>query len=697
MKTMLPVAGYLLPVLLLLTIPGTGNGQPATAQSTAQNPPSLIVVISIDQMRYDYLERFAPWFAGGGFNRFLKSGATFPNAHYLHAVTFTGPGHATIGSGKNPSEHGIVGNKWYERDSAVNTKRWDWYFNDQGGFEPPLKSPPDPSQPNWYEVDRGSPRYCVYDDSVTVTAGKTSGMSPRSLVGEGLGDRVKAKYPGARVIGIALKDRAAILMAGRNADGAYWFDPSLPGFISSSYYHFDPKLFSFNSTVTGYIPASRQWTASSFIPAADLKRVTFDPPEAWPLKNTRYGGTFPHPIENIRELVYTPYGIDLTFDFASYAISAESLGTHTGTPDVLFVSISPTDYYGHYYGPDSMEVADGMVRLDRSLQRFLDILDRRFGDHVVVALTADHGVQSTPEIVKLRDPNADAGRIDLRNPARHGQRISDLPPLRVEIEKQLAIRLHVPFAAGAPYSHALVFFFEEPALFINDARIRALKLDRERVKLALRNILLGLPGIDEAWTDTELRNLKKPSEAEKRMQRSYMTGRSGDVLIALKPNWIWTWGSNSTTHGQPVEDDTHVPLLFWGYGVKSGRYDLAASPDDLARTLGTIAGVEAGGAEAHVLPCSTLVSASPAHTAAQNEVLQLALHELDPNSAIPAGDIRIDKLEVNGDRANVTLWTGKPPKPRPGEMSMDCGVGHMYGFERQNGQWVIVSRGVMQC
>ena len=680
-----------LALLLFFTIAGTGNGQPATGN----RPPSLIVVISVDQMRYDYLERFAPWFSTGGFNRFLKSGATFPNTHYLHAVTFTGPGHATIGSGRNPSEHGIIGNNWFERDSAVNTKQWDWYFNDQGGYETPVKAPPDPAQPMWYEAATGSPRYCVYDDSVTVTAGKTSGMSPRSLIGEGLGDRVKAKYPGAHVIGIALKDRAAILMAGRNADAAYWFDPSLPGFLSSTYYHFDRKLFSFNTTVTGYIPASHQWTASSYIPAADLKRVTFDPPEAWPLKNTRLNGTFPHPIDSIRSLVYTPYGNDLALDFASYAISAESLGTHSGTPDVLFVSLSSTDYFGHYYGPDSMEAADGIVRLDRSLEKFLDMLDRRFSDRVVVALTADHGVQSTPEILKLRDPNADAGRIDLRNPSKQGQRMSDLSPLRLEIEKQLAIRLHVPFSADAPYSHALVFFFEEPALFLNDARLRALKLDRERVKLALRNVILGLPGVDEAWTDTELRNAKKPSEPEKRMLRSYLQGRSGDVLIALKTNWIWTWGSNSTTHGQPVENDTHVPLLFWGVGVKSGRYDLAASPLDLAKTLGTIAGVEAGGAEAQVLPC--LLSVAPAFSAAQNEVLQLAMHEIDPDNKIPREDTRIDKLEVNGNRANVTIWTGKPPKPRPGELSMDCGVGHTYVFERQNGQWVIVSRGVMQC
>src|SRR6476469_6766913 len=148
------VAGCRLSAVLLLAL--AVNGQPSTAN--AQQQPRLIVVISVDQMRYDYLEQFAPWFSTGGFNRFLKSGATFPNAHYLHAVTFTGPGHATIGSGKNPSEHGIVGNNWFERDSAVDTKKWDWYFNDQAGYEVPTKLPVDPAQPMWFQAERGSPR-----------------------------------------------------------------------------------------------------------------------------------------------------------------------------------------------------------------------------------------------------------------------------------------------------------------------------------------------------------------------------------------------------------------------------------------------------------------------------------------------------------------------------------------------------------
>jgi arylsulfatase A-like enzyme len=668
------VAGCWLLVVGAAEAQATGNQPPATRSTT----PSLIVVVSVDQFRYDYLERFSPWFSTGGFNRFLKSGATFPNTQYIHAVTFTGPGHATIGSGKSPFEHGIVGNTWLDRTMPLDAKRWAWYFDDSGGYEPPLKTPPDPQKPSWFQSGQGSPQYCVYDDTVSVSAGRSFGMSPRPLIGDGLGDRVKAKYAGARVIGIALKDRAAILMAGRNADAAYWFDQKLPGFVSSSYYHYDPKLFAFNPNVPGYVPGKRAWNPSPYIPPADLKRVTFDPPEAWPLKNNRYGGTFPHPINEIRALAYSPFGSDVALDFALWTIVSEQLGTHA-TPDVLFVSLSSTDYFGHYYGPDSMEAADGVVRLDRSLERFLDALDRRFGDHLLVALTADHGVQPSPEILKLRDPKADAGRIDLRNPASKGQRLSDLPPQRLDIEKRLAQALHLPFEPDAPYSDGLVFFFEEPALYLNMTRVRELKLDPERVKRTLRDVVLKINGVAGAWTDTEIRAKRAPHSIEV----SYLQGRAGDLLVTLRQNWIWSWGSNSTTHGQPLEGDQHVPLLFWGAGVKAGRYDVAASPQDLARTIGTLLGVDAGGAEAHVLPCLTVVS--------------MALDLLDPKGTIPRDTIRIDKVEIDGDRASVRLWIGQPPKPQPGVLSMDCGTGHTYIFERKNGAWELVAQGITQC
>lgn len=571
--------------------------------ASAAEPPRLVVVISVDQMRFDYVDRFAPWLTERGFKRFTNEGAVFSNARYRYSVTFTGPGHASIGTGLLPAESGIVGNSWFMRDAPVDDAQWQWYFNDiTPSVAPKLASRKIAPGVPWWKRG-GTPRYCTYDDRVQVTAGKTSGMSPANLTGDALGDRIKERHPRTRVMALAMKDRASILMGGRRADAVYWFDRDLPGFISSSYYKFNPEVFSFNAWVPGYQPGSQEWRPSPYIAPEEMRRVTFDPPKAWPLKNTTYGGTFPHPVKNMKALTYAPFGQDLVLDFAQHVIATEKLGSGDAA-DVLFVGVTSTDYVGHYYGPDSMEVADNFLRLDRSLAHFLDTLERRFGDRVLVALTADHGVQPNPEIVKLRDPKADAGRIDLRTPDPNATRIDDLPPTRLEIERKLARRLGIPFVESAPLSHALVYFFEEPGLWLNWKRIAELKLDGERVKRALRDVLLEINGIAEVWTNTEMRASDANASRRKQLMRaSWRPDRSGDVLMALRPGWIWMWGSNSTTHGQPVENDMHVPLMFWGTGVKPGLYEVDASPLDIARTLGTIFGVEAGGRASRALPC----------------------------------------------------------------------------------------------
>ncbi|HEV7763449.1 MAG TPA: alkaline phosphatase family protein [Thermoanaerobaculia bacterium] len=574
-----------------------------TPTHAAQEKPRLVVVISVDQLRFDYVDRFSPWLTERGFKRFTRDGAVFSNARYRYSGTFTGPGHASIGTGLLPAESGIVGNSWFERDLPVDEAQWNWYFNDITAYaSPDLAKSKSLGGDAWWKLG-GTPRYCTYDERVKVTAGRSSGMSPANLAGDSLADRVKEHSPQSRVIALAIKDRASILMGGRRADAAYWFDRDIPGFISSSYYRSNPDVFAFNQYVSGYMPASLEWRQSSHIPPADLQRVTFDPPEAWPLKNTTYGGTFPHPVKHIKAMTYTPFAQDLIFDFAQHIIVTESLGSRDAA-DLLFVGVTATDYVGHYYGPDSLEVADNFARLDRSLAHFLDALERRFGDRVLVAITADHGVQPNPEIVKLRDPKADAGRVDLRTPDPNAKLISDLPPTRILIERNLARTLGLRFDVNAPISHAFVYFFEEPSLWLNWKRITQLGLDRERVKRALRDVLGKMDGVAEAFTSTELLAPDvNASRLNHLMRASYRADRSGDVLIALRPGWIWMWGSNSTTHGQPVENDMHVPLMFWGSNVKRGVYDVDASPLDLARTLATLLGTDAGGRASNALPC----------------------------------------------------------------------------------------------
>jgi arylsulfatase A-like enzyme len=582
-----------------------------TLSSHAQRPspaerPRLVVVISIDQFRYEYIERFEPWFGARGFNRFIKSGADFTNANYRHATTFTGPGHASIGTGHTPSESGIVANTWFERDTT-DEKLWQSFFDDSPGYTPPKGAADAPVRPapqgaqRWWIAGGGAPRYCAIDERVQVTAGATDGMSPLNLDSDSLGDRVKERYPNAHVIGVAIKDRAAILMAGRKADAAYWFDTKIPGFISSTYYHFDPSLFAFNNSVPAYIPASKQWTLSS----TDFQRVTFDPPEAWKYKTARFGTTFPHPVTDARSLTYSPFANDMLLDFAATIVDRDKLGADDD-PDVLYVGVSTPDYIGHYYGPDSMEVADDAIRLDRSLERFIDQLEKKVGaSKLLVAITADHGVQSTPEIAKLRDPKIDAGRTDLRNARRDAVSVSELPPNRIDVERRLCEKLHAPFAPDEPLTDALIYFFEEPALYLNWPRIAALKLDGEEVKRTLRDTIASMrdAGFDRAFTNSELMTVNAKADLiERAVRASFRADRSGDVIITLKKNWIWKYSDTNTTHGQPLPDDRHVPLLFWGAAIKPGRYTMDAAPTDLARTIGAILGVSAGGSDSQLLP-----------------------------------------------------------------------------------------------
>lgn len=522
--------------------------------------PALIVVLSIDQFRYEYLQRFASHFGHGGFRRLEREGAVFTNARQRHSVTSTAPGHAAIGGGTVPAENGIVANRWFDRDAAPDPARWDAYYAEIAPYR------------------AGSAVASAAGSAVRPSTGAPILVtSPAALLTPSLSD---ALPPQTKVISLALTDRAAILMGGRGADAAYWFDGPTGRFVSSPYYKASDAVLAFNDYVPGYMPGSAQWRL------LHKDAPAFDPPEAWPLKNTAYGGTFPHPIPTIRALQYTPFAHEMVLDFAQHVIAVER-------PDLLYAGISSTDYLGHLYGPDSLEVADSAIRLDRALESFLDALERRYGDRVLVVLTSDHGVQSIPEVAKLRDPRADAGRVDLRVPDRSARTVRELSPARIAIERSIAAQLALPFSLDTPLEDAFVVFFEESMLYLNP------RFRDARTRRALRDAVRELDGVAGAWTrDEPLPPL---------MRNSFHPRRSGDVLIALRPGWIWMWGSNSTTHGQPVEADLHVPLIFWGAGIAPGVHDVDASPLDIAATLAQILGVQAGGPQSRALPVRAIL------------------------------------------------------------------------------------------
>ena len=533
----------------------------ASLDAAQAQRPDLIVVVAIDQFPDRYLRIFEPYFSAGGFNRFLQHGADFTHALYPYATTHTGPGHASLGTGQLPSRSGIVANYWFDRM-------------------------------------RGRNQYCVED-------ARSGGFSPLNLASDSLGDRLEESSAASEVFGVSLKDRAAILMAGRKGTAAYWFDRKAGGFTSSRYYRVDqPLIDAFNKTVPDIVRSHPVWEQSSFIPANDLARITHDPPSLRQYKSSHgnAGVAFPHPIANSDDLTYTPFGNELVLGFAEDLIDAEKIGTQDNAPDILYISLSSQDYLGHDYGPDSLEVADSVVRIDRQLERFFADLDVRFGDRYTLALSADHGIQSIPEVA--RDMGREAGRVDLRDPKPERKTLGELVPARLLIEKRAAEKLGLPVSDKTPISDGLILEFEDPALYINWERVRTAKLDGERVKRALRDAALTIKGIGWAFTNSELNAPNaNATGVERAVRNSFRADRSGDVILALRAGYIWDYGGKGTTHGQAVEDDQHVPLLLWGRGVTPGRYDQPVAPNDLARTLGALLGVEAGGEQSAVLPC----------------------------------------------------------------------------------------------
>jgi predicted AlkP superfamily pyrophosphatase or phosphodiesterase len=556
------------------------------APTAADDKPSLVVVISVDQMRADYIERFRPWFGKDGFNRFLTRGAFFTEARHRHAITYTGPSHAVIGTGLDPHTSGIVANRWYD---VVNAR--------------PVYCAEDPDA-RWAGAPKG------------VDAGPVLPASPVLLDGASLGDRLKQAYPSARVVAMSLKDRAAVLMAGRRADAAIWFEERFERFVTSTYYPPHPELLAFDERLPAFFaaPEHRRWELSGRIPDTDMTRITFDPPELFDSKSqpSEVKPTFPHDLGSPRNIVSSPWGDVLVLELARHTIASLRLGRQEGTPDLLFVGLSSMDYYGHWFGPDSREVADGVVRLDGTLEAFFQWLDREVGPgRVLVVLTSDHGVQSIPEVARARwkqktgeDNYLVAGRVDYSNPRLAAPKVREIQGDRYTLEHFLSQKFRYELRLDAPAAEeALVEFFEEPSFYVNRGVVARRGLDAETVKAAIRDWVTRRPGVLAAYTNTEIANgLPKTAPHAQAVSRSFRADRSGDVFVLLKPGWMWSYGREAgTTHGQPVDEDRRVPILAFGPGVAAGTYGGPAETVSIAKTVGALFGVNVGEPDAALL------------------------------------------------------------------------------------------------
>ena len=477
-------------------------------------PPTLIVVLTVDQLRPDYLTRWRGQWTGG-FRRLLAEGAMFPNGRQDHAITETAPGHATILSGRYPAHTGIPLNALGVADSTVQL------LGVPGG----------------------------------------SGASPRRFVGTTLVDWLRRDDRGLRFLSVSRKDRGAILPIGRSRGPVFWFASGR--FTTSTWY---------SDTLPDWVT---QWTSRRGPERLEGTSWTLLLPDsAYPERDDEpweHGGrqiTFPHPIPSdsasaLETIAERPWMDSLTLDFALAGTRALGLGTR-GRPDLLAVSLSATDYIGHEWGPDSRELHDHLLRLDRWLGSFLDSLASITPkERILVVLTADHGVTPFPELALSQ--GHPGGRIPLSRLVRSANR-----------------------AAGDALEES------SGLIYADTARLRAARVNPESLATALVAQVQKLPGVVDAWTPATLGAPLPSNVHASRWRRALPATLPWLVCAQAAPGYIWSDGPGSTSHGTTNPDDVDVPIAFLGTGIRPGFYPDTVTTVDIAPTLARLLHLKPG-------------------------------------------------------------------------------------------------------
>ncbi len=518
-----------------LITPAFSQAVRKTAQPSKSPKIKLVLGIVIDQFRYDYLTRFADQFGEGGFKRLTQGGANFTNANYPYTPTVTACGHAVFMSGSAPNENGIIANEWYDRETAKKVTS-------------------------------------VSDPNTKLLGGKDgSGSSPHRLLSSTIGDQLKLHTNGrAKVIGISMKDRAAILPSGKKPNGAYWYDTATGRMVSSTYYFNDLPdwVESFNQSKSADAYFGRKW--EKLLPEAAYSRSL---PDDSPFETWKFGKTFPHTINGgedkpgskfYNQFEATPFANEMIANFAKLALEKEQLGADD-IPDLLTVSFSANDILGHNTGPNSPEAQDITIRTDHILADFFSFIDKKVGlNNTVIAFTADHGVAPVPEHAQTYGLG---GRIESND-------------ITAVINKTLSTRF------GENKYIALVSYGN---VYFDYAKLdKILHAEAERIAAeAVRKI----NGVAECFTRTDILSGHLPrTRVANSVALGFNSERNGNLVIIPKPFWIS--GEDATTHSTPYSYDTHVPVIFYGAGVKAGTFSVFSSPLDIAPTLATILKIE---------------------------------------------------------------------------------------------------------
>lgn len=520
--------------ILLLSLFVTLIITKANSQQVLQRP-KLVVGIVVDQMRWDYLYRYHDRYAeNGGFKRLL-SGFSCENTMIPYMPALTACGHASIYTGSVPAINGITGNDWWE------------YSKNQGV-------------------------YCTQDDSVKTVGSNTEAgkMSPRNMLVTTICDELRlATNFKSKVIGIALKDRGAILPAGHSANGAYWYDSKTGDWITSSYYMNDlpkwAKDFNGQKLVDKYY--GQDW--NTLYP---LNTYTQSNADNKPYENKPFGAAasgFPYSLKQFATKSYsailvTPYGNSLTLEMAKAALSGEQLGADTAS-DFLAISLSTPDYIGHSFGPNSIEAEDDFLRLDKDLGDFLDFLDSKAGKgQYLVFLSADHGAAHAPGF--LNEHHIPAGHFDNEN---------------------VTAALNASLKSKFKKDNLAIGIFNYQ-VYLDRTLIKNEKMDINAIREWAIDFLSQQTGIDRAFATDAIEKTTLNSKIKSMAANGYNPSRSGDIQLLYKPQWLDDFANGGTTHGLWNPYDTHIPLLWYGWNIKPGQTNRTVYMTDIAPTIAAL-------------------------------------------------------------------------------------------------------------
>ncbi len=512
------------------------KSQPQTT-SKAVARPKLVVGLMVDQMRWDYLYRYQNRYGQGGFNRLLNQGFSCENTFIPYTPTATGCGHASVYSGTVPAINGITGN-------------------------------------NWWDTKLQRSVYCVEDKSVrTVGSDSRDGeMSPRNMVSNTVTDELRlATNFRSKVIGISIKDRGAILPAGHSANAAYWYDESKGIFISSTYYMKDLPQWvkDFNARKLPDTYYKEGWKTlypidtytQSSADAKDYERTEIGPKNSFPYDMSGFIG------KDYYKLPFLPQAASYTFEMAKAAAIHEQLGKNKET-DFLAVSISSPDYAGHSFGPNSIEIEDTYLRLDKDVEQFLNFLDAQVGKgNYLLFLTADHGAAHVPDF--LKENNLPGGSIPLGSLVR---KVNGLAENKFKIKNAIINSTYYNLA-------------------LNHKQIDSLGIDHEELKSFLIHELEKEEGIYRVIDKEELGESNLQQTIRERLINGYYPYRSADLQVIPKPNWFKD-NPKGTDHSVWNPYDAHIPLLWYGWNIKPGKSYQERYMTDIAVTLAAMLNIQ---------------------------------------------------------------------------------------------------------